>query len=101
MKKLMLRKLSVVTQLKRDKTEVQTQQPVSVAPALGLDFPELSPGSREIHTVRTLLPQSPVTAGCRDCSVLLGKLLRALFLESPVLAPPHKVDQRTTVIGPS
>lgn len=44
----MLRKLSVVTQLKRDKVEVQTQQPVSVAPALGLDFPQLSPGPREI-----------------------------------------------------
>lgn len=101
MEKLMLRKLSMVTQLKCDKAEVQAQQPVSVAPALGFDFPELSPGPKEIHNVRILLLQSPVIAGCRDCSVLLGKLLGVLFLESPVLAPPLKDDERTTVTGPS
>lgn len=99
MEKLMLRKLSVVTQLKCDKAEVQTQQPVSVAPALEFDFPELSPSPREIHNVRILLPLSPITAGCRDCSVLLGKLLGTLFLESLVLAPPLKDDERTTVTG--
>lgn len=57
MGKLMVKKIPRVTQLKHGQVQVQTQEPVPVAPVLEYDTAEGSPGPREIHavTIHTVL----------------------------------------------